>query len=117
MKKNKYVIIKELLLKCAVILVLFFWYRCPIHFFTGMDCPGCGLTRAWKAAAILDFRTAFSFHPLFGVIGLEIVYFLFFKPLTGKQLGKKTENAIIILTLILLFVVWLYKIFILSSEG
>ena len=42
------------------------WFTgCPLRFFFGISCPGCGMTRALLAALRLDFATAFSYHPLF----------------------------------------------------
>lgn len=37
---------------------------CPIKFFTGISCAGCGMSRAWLALLRLDFSAAFAFHPL-----------------------------------------------------
>lgn len=37
---------------------------CPIKFFTGISCAGCGMSRAWLALLRLDFPAAFAFHPL-----------------------------------------------------
>jgi hypothetical protein len=34
----------------------------------GLPCPGCGLTRAWKAALHLQWREAFTWHPLFWLV-------------------------------------------------
>lgn len=38
---------------------------CYMKAFTGLPCPGCGMTRAWLCAFHLDFRSAFFYHPLF----------------------------------------------------
>ena len=35
---------------------------CPVKFFTGISCPGCGMTRAWEAAFSLDFHQAFLLY-------------------------------------------------------
>lgn len=37
---------------------------CPIKYFTGISCAGCGMSRAWLALLRLDFSAAFAFHPL-----------------------------------------------------
>ena len=37
---------------------------CPIRYFWGISCPGCGMTRACLNALRLDFSAAFSYHPL-----------------------------------------------------
>ena len=38
---------------------------CPIKQWTGISCPGCGMTRAWLSVLHGDFFAAFSYHPLF----------------------------------------------------
>ncbi len=38
---------------------------CPIKFFTGISCAGCGITRAWLSALRGDLSAAIQFHPLF----------------------------------------------------
>lgn len=49
---------------------------CPIRFFTGLSCPGCGMTRAWLAVLRLDLAAAFAWHPLFWTVPLAGVLFL-----------------------------------------
>jgi len=39
-------------------------WRCPLHFFTGLECPTCGLGRALCAAAMGDLGTAWRYHPV-----------------------------------------------------
>ena len=57
--------IKILLLVCAAY-YLFTWFAgCPIKYFFGVSCPGCGMTRAWLRVLHLDFAGAFFYHPLF----------------------------------------------------
>lgn len=38
---------------------------CPIKSLWGISCPSCGMSRAWWSALHLDFKKAFTFHPLF----------------------------------------------------
>lgn len=38
---------------------------CPIRFFTGVSCAGCGMSRAWLALLRGDISAAWSYHPLF----------------------------------------------------
>ena len=38
-------------------------YRCPLHLFTGIECPTCGLGHALVEAATGDFATSWRHHP------------------------------------------------------
>ena len=35
---------------------------CPIHLVTGLDCPGCGVSRMLMALLRLDFKAAFGYN-------------------------------------------------------
>ena len=49
------------------------WYpRCPFHFFTGLNCPGCGSLRALHAVLHGQVIEALCFNPLL-VVCLPIV--------------------------------------------
>lgn len=50
---------------------------CPIKFLTGISCAGCGISRAFLSALKLDFKTAMNFHPLFWLVILAMIVFLF----------------------------------------
>ena len=49
---------------------------CPINYFLGICCPGCGMTRGFFAILRLDFYAAFHYHvlsiPLFAGIVLYV---------------------------------------------
>ncbi len=49
---------------------------CPIRFFTGISCAGCGMTRAWIALFQADLSAAFYYHPLFWAPALAVVLLL-----------------------------------------
>lgn len=40
---------------------------CPIKRITGIPCPGCGMSRAWRSVLTFHFKDAFLFHPLWSV--------------------------------------------------
>ncbi len=67
---------------------------CIFQTLFGIPCPGCGMTRALKAAAQLDLRSAFGFHPMFGTIPVIYLFFLFDGKLTGRP---RLDKAILIL--------------------
>ena len=41
---------------------------CPIHFLTGYNCPGCGLTRMLFSILKLDFYQAFRYNPFLFIL-------------------------------------------------
>lgn len=51
---------------------------CSFQRMTGMDCPGCGLTRCFVSLGRLDFRRAWRFNPagilLFGLVLFQLPY-------------------------------------------
>lgn len=92
----------------AVTLICF--YRCPVKLVFGIDCPGCGMTRAFLAALRFDYKSAFDYHPLFPVFGLETVYVFFHNIFPEKiYVPKKIEYIISICSLILLIAVWIIR--------
>lgn len=68
--------------KAAVLLLLYiamvnliFHRVCPMVIFTGLPCPGCGMTRALFLVLQLKFAQAWEMHPLvYGWIALGITF-------------------------------------------
>lgn len=97
---------KELLSAIGAILAVVLLYAffhvsgigCPIHYATGVSCPGCGMTRAAFALARFHFADAFHYHPLVYVMPLIVLIFLI------KRHIPKRLYQILIFTFILLFV-------------
>ena len=44
---------------------LLLYCGCPVYRLTGIPCPGCGLTRAWRCFLAGDWKSAVGYHPLF----------------------------------------------------
>jgi len=93
------------------LLVYFLKLPCPIYFFTGVSCPGCGMTRALFSLMQFDFNTALYYHPL--------IFFcaVLFPVLAIVHLKKKyTAKKILILIFIVVFITtYLYRFLILKS--
>jgi hypothetical protein len=53
---------------------------CPFHALTGLPCPGCGLTRAFRAIAHGEFQAAWGFNP-FGFLFFALALVLAAAPL------------------------------------
>lgn len=81
-------------------------FGCPIKGFTGISCPGCGMTRATISALLLHFKDAFYFHPLFPITPIMFLLFLF----DGYVPVKIKKTAWIIIILLFLFV-YFYRLF------
>lgn len=81
---------------------------CPIKFISGVSCPGCGMSRAWLWVLLLDFETAFYFHPLFWAVPIFPVLFILNS--AGKLSQKKYDLCLIIVGT-LFIIVWLVRMF------
>lgn len=58
-----------------------FAIHCPIHLVTGLDCPGCGVTRMLFAMLELDFKSALDYNaaifvslPVLALLGVSKTY-------------------------------------------
>lgn len=90
-------------------IILLVFYHCPFLYFFGIPCPGCGMTRALIAAARLDFKVAFYYHPLFFVVIIAAVYMLL--KLTGRvSVSKKAENNLLKAICILFITVYIIRV-------
>lgn len=103
--------IKRTAIISLVILFLLFVYRCPVKLFFGIDCPGCGLSRAFLSSLSFDFVSAFNYHPLFALFELESAYFVlgYIIPFF-RFLRTRMEVCIFIFSLFSLIVVWIFKL-------
>lgn len=82
-----------------------FGIPCPVHYFTGFKCPGCGVSRMFISLMKLDFKGAFEanrllFLTLPVISALLIVYFVRFIR-TGSRKLSKIEDIIYIVLVIL----------------
>ncbi len=75
---------------------------CPIKQWTGISCPGCGMTRAWLSVLHGDFFAAFSYHPLFW-FPLAL--------LPAPLLRHTARQRLFWILLVLTLLVWLIRFF------
>lgn len=88
----------------TLIAVFYLRYGCPIRFFTGISCPGCGMSRAISALLKLDFTLAFEMHPLVFLLPVAVlVYFL------RRLIPKRTMTVLCISALLLLLTVYIIR--------
>ncbi len=80
---------------------------CIFRYFFKIPCPGCGMTHAVVALLHLDFRAAFSYHPM--VFSLPLIYLYILT--NGRLFGKKALDITVISLLVFGFLLnYLYKI-------
>lgn len=77
----------------------------------GLPCPGCGMTRALYNAACLNFKAAFSYHPLWPLVPPAAIYILgrYFK-------GKRIDQRLIFAAGVLLTAVYVLRMIFLFPE-
>ena len=61
----------------AVLLFSRLGVPCVYRHFLGIQCPGCGMTRAWTAILHLDFAAAFGYNFMFWSVPVLYLYILF----------------------------------------
>lgn len=91
----------------VIFIVIFRFYRCPVHLLFHIKCPGCGMTRAILSFLRLDIRGAFQYHNLFPLVILSVIYFLFREKL---YIGKRAEMILLIVFLFLFILRWCFCI-------
>ncbi len=85
-----------------------FGIPCPVHYFTGFKCPGCGVSRMFISLMKLDFKSAFEANRLLLVtlpVIASLLFVYFFRYIkTGSRKISKAENIIYIVLIILFFI-------------
>lgn len=103
--KNK----KHILVTLAVaapIVLFYLTLGCPLRYFTGICCPGCGMTRALWYVLTLDFATAFHMHPLIFIMPIVAIIFLL-----RDKLPPRLRALLVILFCVLMGGVYLWRLF------
>ncbi len=110
---------KTCLLGAAVLAVgcayAFFWMKtglsipCPIHLATGLNCPGCGVSRMALSLLRLDFAAAFRYNAVLFcllpvLLGLGALHAVRYVRLGTKRAGKIGEA--IEWTLVVALLIW-----------
>lgn len=82
---------------------------CPFHKLTGLQCPGCGNSRAAMALLRLDFGASFAYNPLFlPQVGYIVwVYFIScVSYLKGERFTYAPPLPVLDIALLVVFVLW-----------
>ena len=112
-KSRKELLYRLLLLLIIVALTALLYLLgvgCPIKYYTGISCPGCGMTRAVWAALHLDFSTAWHYHPLYPLIPVMTVLLLL-----QNRLSRKLNILLWTLLFLLLLLVYLVRLFLIKD--
>lgn len=73
-RRNILVLLAIVLLSALYIFLDHIHFGCIFQRFLHIPCPGCGMTRALKALLALDFKAAFSYHPMVFSLPLVVGY-------------------------------------------
>jgi len=66
---------------------------CPLHYLTGLYCPGCGSLRAMHALLHGDFLQAWAMNPLTVILLPFLIYGLMSEALIGMRGRGLTQPA------------------------
>jgi len=84
--KNRFLRVLKIYLALLILFVSYYLLNkyiglsipCLFHEITGLDCPGCGITRCLFAIVKLDIKSAFEANPLvFIYLPFIVMYFLY----------------------------------------
>lgn len=81
------------------------WRRC-----TGVECPGCGLTRSAARLVSGDVAGAFARHPLGPVLGLQALVIGSVALVRPRLLGRAALVALLAADAAALWLVWLTRL-------
>lgn len=109
-KINPYIIEKDFLLALAAVGLIFIVLLitdigCPTRFFTGVCCPGCGMTRAVIHLCKGDISGAIHYHPLVFTLPVIAVLFIF-----KDRVNKVVLNTLLIIIIILFLVTYIIRL-------
>ena len=84
---------------------------CAFHNFTGLPCPGCGLTRSWVSMAHGHGGEALAWHPLGPLLFVAaLIYAIWSGYMALKRppfpLPMRLQNAIIAAFVVLMLAFW-----------
>ncbi len=86
-----------------------FFPQCPFHALTGLNCPGCGLTRGFNALFHGDIVSALHFNALLPIYALIFGYFVLSLVLTavsGRGLTWKIFSPALMYSFLALIIIF-----------
>lgn len=89
--------------------LLYYRFGCPVYYFTGISCPGCGVSRACGALLHLDIAGAFYYHPLFWLGPVLAVVVLVRR---GPLARPRVRNAVLVGIALCFIAVYILRMFV-----
>lgn len=100
-----------LLLYTAAVNLVFHAF-CPLVIFSGIPCPGCGVTRAAVCLMTGRWQQAWRMNPVIFPIALAAVWFAWRRYLLGREVkGIKGMLALIAALLVIVYILRMYLYF------
>ncbi len=84
---------------------------CLIKTFTGISCPGCGMTRAVESALLFHFEKAFYYHPLFPLTPILLLLFIF-----DDFVKKNLKTILWTIIIVLFFGIYIYRLLFTAND-
>lgn len=85
-------------------------YHCPFKLLTGIDCPGCGLTRAFACMLLCDPKAAFYYNPVAPLLFAQLAAALCARLVLKKEIPELIVIIAAVINASVLFAVWLVRI-------
>ena len=109
-RKISYPLPKLCFLAAFIALAIIFYFNnipCITKTVTGIDCIGCGLTRAFISLLKLDIAAAFSYHPAFWTVPILFAELFFDIRLFGKP---KVDLALVGVSVAALIITYIVRV-------
>ena len=97
--------------KAILIIAVFYLFielvlgvTCPILYFTGISCAGCGMSRAWMCLLHFDFAGAFYYHPLFWIPAVGLILLPFW-----NRIPRKVRTVLMTVVCVLFLSVYIWR--------
>lgn len=109
--KNKIIIVFAVIIfTILLIIVLGKFYKCPIYHYLGVECLGCGLTRAAISILKLDFISASKYNG--AIFPIIIIFILLLKDFILEKLNHKKVIIYIFAVFFFLIINFIIKLII-----
>ena len=82
------------------------FFGCPIKQFTGLPCPGCGLTRGCLSLMRLDFSSAVHWHPLCFIVPPVGLMYVLKDTRPGRRFWSCAPLLAALIVLIIAVYIW-----------